>query len=156
MSALYQTNTLNWIFTVLAQCSNSSRKEMPHHSTYYPDSVPTNLCSYSLKLHAQRRTRKYQYYSIWFDPNPRSTAFEVSTLTIIPPNLLYLGYHFYDFSIGFQKCSDCVGFFVSHFNYFIIHNLCCYGCWFYFSENFGFPIFLAYLMKVILETRHAH
>ena len=28
--------------------------------THYPDSEPTSLCSYSLKLHVYQRSRKYQ------------------------------------------------------------------------------------------------
>ena len=33
----------------------------------YPDSDPTSLCSFSLMLHALRRSNKYQFYSFWFD-----------------------------------------------------------------------------------------
>jgi hypothetical protein len=43
----------------------------------YSDSESTSLCSYSLMLHADRRTNKYKFY--------KSTALEVSMLTITPP-----------------------------------------------------------------------
>jgi hypothetical protein len=38
-------------------------------SPHYPDSEPTSLCSFSLMLHAYRRSNKYQFYSLWFDKN---------------------------------------------------------------------------------------
>jgi hypothetical protein len=34
----------------------------------YFDSEPTNLCSFSVVLRAERRCNKYQCYSPWFDP----------------------------------------------------------------------------------------
>ena len=67
-SALYQTNTLSWIFqcqlietTVCGQTCRSTR-------THYSDSEPTSLCSYSLMPRAQRRSNRYQLYSFQFDP----------------------------------------------------------------------------------------
>ena len=47
MSALYQTNTPNWIF-ILSHCNNSPWVYMSLHS----DFEPICLCSYSLKLRA--------------------------------------------------------------------------------------------------------
>ena len=65
MSAIYWTNKL---FN-----SASSLKQTVHGYicrsiwTYYSDSEPTSLYSYSLRLHALRRSNKYQFYSLWFD-----------------------------------------------------------------------------------------
>ena len=59
MSALYQTNTLSWIFiqftetTVRVQTCRSNRK-------HYSDSVTISLCSFSLMLRPQRRSNKYK------------------------------------------------------------------------------------------------
>jgi hypothetical protein len=47
MSALYKTNTFNWIFIVLVQWNNS-RSTRAH----YPVSEIASLCSYSLLLRA--------------------------------------------------------------------------------------------------------
>jgi predicted LPLAT superfamily acyltransferase len=58
MSALYHTNTLNWIFIVLAHRNNNPRIDMSR--TRYSDSEPTLL------LYAYRRNSKYQFYSFWF------------------------------------------------------------------------------------------
>jgi len=30
--------------------------------------IPSQLCSFSLMLRAYRRSSKYQFYSLWFDP----------------------------------------------------------------------------------------
>jgi len=51
MSALYQTNTFNWICIVLAHWDNSPCVAMLLHSftlSWLTDSKPTSLCSYSL------------------------------------------------------------------------------------------------------------
>ena len=40
--------------------------------TRFPESETTSL--YSFMLHAQRGTSKYQFYSFFFNPNPRSTT----------------------------------------------------------------------------------
>ena len=53
--------------------------------THYLNSEQTSLCSFSLMLHAWWRSNKYQFYSLWFDPNPWSTALEASTLTNTTP-----------------------------------------------------------------------
>ena len=93
MSALYQKNTL----------TRSTQ-------THYSDQVPTSLCSlslvlcaqrrsnkyqcyslwcsYSLMLHTQQRSNKYQCYSLWIDLTWGQTHdlphLEASTLTVIP------------------------------------------------------------------------
>ena len=67
ISALYQTNTLSWIFTMPSHWNNS-------------------FCFHSLMLRAQQRSSKYQVYKSLFgrerSSNLRYTALEVSTLTI--------------------------------------------------------------------------
>ena len=55
-SALYQTNTLSWIFIVLDHGNNSGPT-----LTHYPDSKPTSFCSFSLMLRDQRRSNKYYF-----------------------------------------------------------------------------------------------
>ena len=71
MSALYQKNTL----------TRSTQ-------THYSDQVPTSLCSLSLVLCAQRRSNKYQFYSLWFDLTwaqiHNLPHLEASTLTVTP------------------------------------------------------------------------
>ena len=47
--------------TVRRQTCRSTR-------THYSDSEPTSLCSFSLMLRAQRRSNKYQFYNLQFDP----------------------------------------------------------------------------------------
>ena len=43
------------------------------HSTHYPDPEPTSLCSFILMFRAKRRRNKYQFYSLWLDPNEART-----------------------------------------------------------------------------------
>ena len=60
-SALHQTN---------------SRGQTNHSTwTHYPDSDQTSLCSYSLMLHAQRRSNKYQFNSPRFYPTVARTLY---------------------------------------------------------------------------------
>ena len=67
MSALYWTNTLSWIFIVLAlRLKEVSVQTFRTNRTHYPDSESTNLCCYSLMLCAMRSISKY---SLQFDPN---------------------------------------------------------------------------------------
>jgi len=40
---------------------------------HYLDSEPTSICSFSLMLRAKRRSNKYQFYSLWFDPTEART-----------------------------------------------------------------------------------
>ena len=66
MSALYWTNTLSWIFIVLAlRLKDVSVQTFRTNRTHYPDSESTNLCCYSLMLCAMRSISKY---SLQFDP----------------------------------------------------------------------------------------
>ena len=63
-SALYQTNTLSWNFIVLAETTVSGQTST---WTDYAVFRQTSLCSFSLMLHTQRRSNKYQLYILWFD-----------------------------------------------------------------------------------------
>ena len=72
-SALYSTNTLSWIFIVLAHWNNTPPINMSPTLTHYPDSKPTSLDSFSLMLNAYLRSSKYQFYSSWFDPTGART-----------------------------------------------------------------------------------
>ena len=67
-SPLYQTNTLSRIFIMLAHWNNTPHVDMSPHSDTLSCSEPTSLCFFSLMLPAQRRSSKYQFDSIWFDP----------------------------------------------------------------------------------------
>ena len=62
MSALEQINTLSWDFIVTTVC----KKTCCNTLTHYSDSEQTSLCSFSLLLHAQQRSNKYHFYSLWF------------------------------------------------------------------------------------------
>ena len=65
MSTLYQTNTIQMHFY---SASSLKQQSMDRHVTpLYPDFRPTSLCSYSLILHAQKRSSKYQFHRLWFD-----------------------------------------------------------------------------------------
>ena len=80
---------LSWIFIVLAHWNNSLWVDMSLHGTQTLGTLfwfkANQSLLFLLKLRAYRRSKKYQYYSLWFDPNPWSTAFKASTLTIMPP-----------------------------------------------------------------------
>ncbi len=54
MSALYKTNMISWIFTVLTHWNNSCGQTWHSTRTYYPDSWPTSLSSYTLMLQNQQ------------------------------------------------------------------------------------------------------
>ena len=65
--ALFQTNTLSWIFIVLAHWNNSLQVIMSLHSgTLFWFQGNQFVCSFSLMLRAYRRSNKYQFYSLWF------------------------------------------------------------------------------------------
>ena len=72
-SALHQTNTLSW--NLQCQLTETMIRGQTCHSTqtHYSDSESTGLCSFSLMLRAQRRSNKYQFYSLWFDPTGART-----------------------------------------------------------------------------------
>ena len=74
-SALYQTNTLSCFFLQCQLTETTVRGQTCHSTrTYYPDSEPTSLCSFFLMMRAQRRSNKYQFYSLWLT---RSGLFSV-------------------------------------------------------------------------------
>ena len=69
--------------------SDSSLKQISRSTqTHYPDSEPTSLCSVSLMLHAQCRSKQIPISQslVWPDRglNLWSNALEVTTLTITP------------------------------------------------------------------------
>ena len=66
--ALFQTNMLIWIFIVELTETTVRGQTRCSTPTHYSDSEPTSLCSFSLMPHAQRRSIKYQFHSLWFDP----------------------------------------------------------------------------------------
>ena len=66
MCAFYKTNTLSWIFIVLAHWINNPQT-CRSTQTHYSDSKQTSLFfSYSLMLHAWQRSNKYTFYSLRF------------------------------------------------------------------------------------------
>ena len=63
-SALYQTNMLSQCqLTETTVCGQTCHLNLTHYHDF-----KTSLCSFSLMLHAQWRSNKYQFYSLWFDP----------------------------------------------------------------------------------------
>jgi hypothetical protein len=48
--------------------------------TYYLDSEPTNLCSYSLMLCALQRRIMYKFYFLWFEPTIYDLYLPLSTI----------------------------------------------------------------------------
>ena len=73
VSALYQINTLSFIFqcqhTETTICEWTCRSSWTH----YHHSEPASHCSYSLILDAQRKSSKCQFYSHWIDPTRSRT-----------------------------------------------------------------------------------
>ena len=61
---LYKTSSLSCIIIVLAHNS----PQIDHSTrTHHPDSEPTHLSSYFLKLHTWQRSNKYQFCGLRFD-----------------------------------------------------------------------------------------
>ena len=60
-------SVISWQSVLMVQETGVPRENSCSIQTHYPDSVPTSVCSYTLLLYAQRRSSKYQYYSLWFD-----------------------------------------------------------------------------------------
>ena len=60
MSNLYYTNTLSWIFNVLADCRPVRVQTCSHTRTHCPDSQSDSLCPYSLLLNAVCLAEKQQ------------------------------------------------------------------------------------------------
>jgi hypothetical protein len=71
------TSNIQWdddVRFVLDQQANSLKRQFADRLTHYPDSEPTSLFSYSVKIRVYRKSNKYQFYSLWFDP----TGFELT------------------------------------------------------------------------------
>ena len=74
MSALYYTNTLSWIFKVLAHWNMSPQEDMSLHSvtlSWFQENHPLLILLNTASL---VRRRKYKIDSLWFVLNPRSTT----------------------------------------------------------------------------------
>ena len=71
-SALYYTNTQNWIFIVLAHWNDSLRVDMSLHS----DTLSCFRANQSLLLllSAGCLAEMYQFYSLWFEPTGSKTT----------------------------------------------------------------------------------
>jgi hypothetical protein len=72
---------------VLAHWNSSSHVDMYHHwYTLTCFWARQWICSFSLKLYAQRKSSKYQFYSSWFNSymaqTRKSTALTANTLTL--------------------------------------------------------------------------
>ena len=68
MSSLYEINNLTLKFLQYQLTETTVRGQTCRSTlTHYSDSEPTNLCSFSFMLCAQRRSNKYQFLSLWFD-----------------------------------------------------------------------------------------
>ena len=87
-STLYYTNTLSWIFIVLAHLNNSLWVDMSPHDTLFWFRVNHSLL---FLLNDACLVEKQQILIlkslVWPDwgSNPRSAALKTSTLTITPP-----------------------------------------------------------------------
>lgn len=79
LSALYYSNIISWIFTVLEHWNNNPRVDLSPTRTHYL----INLCSCSLMLNGEA---PYTNFIVWFDPNglrnPWFTTIVVSMLAI--------------------------------------------------------------------------
>ena len=92
-SALFLTNTLSWIFIVLAQWNNSPRVDMSLHSDtlFWSWSNQSLLFILNVACLAEKQHIPILLSLVWTDQdlNPLSTTLEVSTLTITPSMRLY-------------------------------------------------------------------
>ena len=84
MYALYQNNKL--VGFLQCQITETAVRGQTCRSTrtYYSDSEPTNLCSYSLMLHTQWRSNKYKFYSLNVDMTGDRTYDLLHSFSIMP------------------------------------------------------------------------
>ena len=68
--------------------NNSPHIDMSPPRIYYPDSEPSSICSFSLMLYVCRRSNKYQYYCLWFDPT-RARTYDLPLSRCTRQQLLY-------------------------------------------------------------------
>ena len=121
MFGLYETNTL--ITSLQCQFTETTirGKTCRPSPTHYPDSEPSSLSSYSMKLRAKRRSSKYQFYSLWFDPTGARTHIlphsRRARLTITPPMRLE------NFEIYIINVLKQINFSTANFHYLSILKL---------------------------------
>ena len=85
--ALYSTNMLSWIFIVLAHWNNSALIDMSPHSetlSWFRADQSLLFLLNAVCLVEKQQIQMYHFYSLWFEPIPRSTSLEASMLTITP------------------------------------------------------------------------
>jgi hypothetical protein len=94
--ALFYTNTLSWIFIVLANWNNSPRVDMSIHSEtlFWFRANQSFLFLLNAACLAEKQQMPILYSMVWTNPgsNPRSAALETSTLTITPPIMYWKVY----------------------------------------------------------------
>ena len=94
--ALFYTNTLSWIFIVLAHWNNSPRVDMSIHSEtlFWFRANQSFLFLLNAACLAEKQHIPILYSMVWTDPgvNPRSAALDTSMLSITPPILYWKVY----------------------------------------------------------------